>query len=60
MRKLKEINKAMTSHFLREHNILKCWTGFNLSDNDDAELKREIESIRERGNGVALLLIETK
>ena len=60
MRKLKEINKALTSHFLREHEILKCWTGSNLSQTDDAELKAEIDSIRERGNVVSLLLIETK
>ena len=60
MRKLKEINKAMTTHFLREHDILKCWTGSNLSQKDDAEVKAEIDSIRERGNGVSLLLIETK
>ena len=60
MRKLKEINKAMTSHFLREHDILKCWTGDRLTKNDNNDLIKEMDSIRKRGNGVALLLIETK
>ena len=60
MRKLKVINKAMTTHFLREHDILKCWTGDHLTKNDNDDLIKQMDSIRKRGNGVALLLIETK
>ena len=60
MKKLKEINKAMTTHFLREHNIVKVFSGDNLLTTDDKEVISALNAIRKRGSGVALLLIEKK
>ena len=59
-RKLKEINKAMTTRVIKDHDIIKCWSGDNLLKPDDRELIMALDAIRRRGNGVALLLIEKK
>ena len=60
MKKLQEINKAMTASAIRDYQIVRCWSGDNLLKHDDKDLLSLLDGIRKRGNGVALLLIEKR
>ena len=57
---MKEINKAGVSSWLREKRVLKVLSSSNLTVTDERELTKHVESIRRRGNGACVLLVETK
>tara|TARA_R110002072_G_scaffold273118_1_gene433475 strand:- start:244 stop:417 length:174 start_codon:yes stop_codon:yes gene_type:complete len=57
---MKEINKAGMSSWMRDKRVVKVLSSDNLTSTEEKELNREVQSIRRRGNGVCVLLIETK
>lgn len=57
---MKEINKAGMSSWMRDKRIVKVSSSDNLTSTEEKELNREVQSIRRRGNGVCVLLVETK
>ena len=57
---MKEINKASMSSWMRDKRIVKVSSSDNLTSTEEKELNREVQSIRRRGNGVCVLLVETK
>ena len=57
---MKEINKAGIASWVRDKRIVKVSSSDNLTSTEEKELSREVQSIRRRGNGICLLLIETK
>ena len=57
---MREINKAGIATWMRDKRIVKVSSSDNLTSTEEKELSREVQSIRRRGNGICLLLIETK
>ena len=57
---MKEINKAGMSSWMRDKRIVKVSSSDNLTSTEEKELTKEYQSIRRRGNGVCVLLVETK
>ena len=57
---MREINKAGVANWLRDKRIVKVSISDNLTSTEEKELSREVQSIRRRGNGICLLLVETK
>jgi len=57
---MREINKAGVANWLRDKRIVKVSSSDNLTSTEEKELAKEVQSIRRRGNGICLLLIETK
>ena len=57
---MREINKAGVAHWLRDKRIVKVSSSDNLTSTEEKELSKEVQSIRRRGNGICLLLVETK
>ena len=57
---MKEINKASMSSWMRDKRIVKVSSSDNLTSTEEKELSKEVQSIRRRGNGVCVLLVETK
>ena len=57
---MREINKAGVANWLRDKRIVKVSSSDNLTSTEEKELSREVQSIRRRGNGICLLLVETK
>ena len=57
---MREINKAGVANWLRDKRIVKVSSSDNLTATEEKELAKEVQSIRRRGNGICLLLVETK
>lgn len=57
---MREINKAGVATWMRDKRIVKVSSSDNLTSTEEKELSREVQSIRRRGNGICLLLVETK
>ena len=57
---MKEINKAGIASWVRDKRIVKVSSSDNLTSTEEKELAKEVQSIRRRGNGICLLLVETK
>ena len=57
---MREINKAGVANWLRDKRIVKVSGSDNLTSTEEKELSKEVQSIRRRGNGICLLLVETK
>ena len=57
---MREINKANVAKWLRDERILKVSSSDNLTSTDEKELSKEVQSIRRRGNGICLLLVEAR
>ena len=57
---MKEINKAGMSSWMRDKRIVNVSSSDNLTSTEEKELTKEVQSIRRRGNGVCVLLVETK
>ena len=57
---MREINKAGVANWLRDKRIVKVSSSDNLTSTEEKELSKEVQSIRRRGNGVCVLLVETK
>ena len=57
---MKEINKAGIASWVRDKRIVKVSSSDNLTSTEEKELAKEVQSIRRRGNGVCVLLFETK
>jgi hypothetical protein len=57
---MREINKASVAKWLRDERILKVSSSDNLTSTDEKELSKEVQSIRRRGNGICLLLVEAR
>ena len=57
---MREINKAGIATWMRDKRILKVSSSDNLTSTEEKELAKEVQSIRRRGNGVCVLLVETK
>ena len=57
---MREINKAGIATWMRDKRIVKVSSSDNLTSTEEKELAKEVQSIRRRGNGICLLLIETK
>ena len=57
---MKEINKTSMSSWMRDKRIVKVSSSDNLTSTEEKELTKEVQSIRRRGNGVCVLLVETK
>lgn len=57
---MREINKAGIATWMRDKRIVKVSSSDNLTSTEEKELAREVQSIRRRGNGICLLLVETK
>ena len=57
---MREINKAGVANWLRDKRIVKVSSSDNLTSTEEKELSKEVQSIRRRGNGICLLLVETK
>jgi len=57
---MREINKAGIASWVRDKRIVKVSSSNNLTSTEEKELANEIQSIRRRGNGVCVLLVETK
>jgi hypothetical protein len=57
---MREINKAGVANWLRDKRIVKVSSSDNLTSTEEKELAKEVQSIRRRGNGICLLLVETK
>ena len=57
---MREINKAGIATWMRDKRIVKVSSSDYLTSTEEKELAREVQSIRRRGNGICLLLIETK
>jgi len=57
---MKEINKTSMSSRMRDKRIVKVLSSDNLTSTEEKELTKEVQSIRRRGNGVCVLLVETK
>ena len=57
---MREINKAGVANWLRDKRIVKVSSSDNLTSTEEKELSKEVQSIRKRGNGICLLLVETK
>ena len=55
---MREINKAGVANWLRDKRIVKVSISDNLTSTEEKELSREVQSIRRRGNGICLLLVE--
>ena len=57
---MREINKAGVANWLRDKRIVKVSSSDNLTSTEEKELSKEVQSIRRRGNGICVLLVETK
>ena len=57
---MREINKAGVANWLRDKRIVKVSSSDNLTSTEEKELSKEVQSIRRRGNGICLLLVEIK
>lgn len=57
---MREIKKAGVANWLRDKRIVKVSSSNNLTSTEEKELSKEVQSIRRRGNGICLLLAETK
>lgn len=57
---MREINKAGISSWVRDKRIIKVSSSDNLTSTEEKELAKEVQSIRRRGNGICVLLVETK
>ena len=57
---MREINKAGVANWLRDKRIVKVSSSDNLTSTEEKELAKEVQSIRRRGNGICVLLVETK
>ena len=57
---MREINKAGVANWLRDKRIVKVSSSDNLTSTEEKELSKEVQSIRRRGNGICLLLVETE
>ena len=57
---MREINKASVAKWLRDERIVKVSSSDNLTSTDEKELSKEVQSIRRRGNGICLLLVEAR
>ena len=55
---MREINKAGVANWLRDKRIVKVSSSDNLTSTEEKELSKEVQSIRRRGNGICLLLVE--
>ena len=55
---MREINKAGVANWLRDKRIVKVSSSDNLTSTEEKELAKEVQSIRRRGNGICLLLVE--
>ena len=57
---MREINKAGVANWLRDKRIVKVSSSDNLTSTEEKELAKEVQSIRRRGNGICLLLVEVR
>ena len=57
---MREISKAGVANWMRDKRIVKVSTSDNLTSTEEKELTKEVQSIRRRGNGACVLLVETK
>ena len=57
---MRGINKAGIATWMRDKRIVKVSSSDNLTSTEEKELAKEVQSIRRRGNGICLLLVETK
>ena len=57
---MRDLNKAGIASWVRDKRIVKVSSSDNLTSTEEKELAKEIQSIRRRGNGICLLLVETK
>ena len=57
---MREINKSGIASWVRDKRILKVSSSDNLTSTEEKELAKEVQSIRRRGNGIRVLLVETK
>ena len=55
---MREINKAGVANWLRDKRIVKVSSSDNLTSTEEKELSKEVQSIRRRGNGICILLVE--
>ena len=55
---MREINKAGVANWLRDKRIVKVSSSDNLTSTEEKEFSKEVQSIRRRGNGICVLLVE--
>ncbi len=57
---MKEINKATVNSWVRDKQIVKVLSSDNFTTSEEKQLSKEVNSIRRRGNGVCVLLVEAR
>ena len=57
---MRDLNKAGIASWVRDKRIVKVSSSDNLTSTEEKELAKEVQSIRRRGNGICVLLLETE